>query len=48
MKIKHKKLLLSGIAAITAGVLGAGALFVSSVSDIQTIWELIMQSLPMA
>ena len=32
MKIKHKKLLLSGIAAITAGVLGAGALFESSVS----------------
>ena len=32
MKIKHKKLLLSGIAVITAGVLGAGALFESSVS----------------
>lgn len=32
MKIKHKKLLLSGIAVMTAGVLGAGALFESSVS----------------
>ena len=32
MKIKHKKLLLSGIAVVTAGVLGAGALFESSVS----------------
>lgn len=32
MKIKHKKLLLSGIAAAMAGVLGAGALFESSVS----------------
>ena len=32
MKIKHKKILLSGIAAAMAGVLGAGALFESSVS----------------
>ena len=32
MKIKHKKILLSGIAAAMAGVLGAGALLESSVS----------------